>query len=389
MYQALIAACLLLTVVEAAQAGQRQDIFRHAKAATVLIVGTDEATHSLSLGSGFFVDAGGLLVTNAHVIEESSRLYVYVLDREICAAPEVVAVDADADLAVLRVPHTPADSLTLAADPTPEGTEVIAVGYPRITDILNMGFTLHATSLPAMVSGLVQGSSRTNGRAIDFLQTTGLLNFGNSGGPLVRSDSGEVAAMVVTTVPYLERAKDAQGVAIGSVMMKSGISYSIPASAIRQWLAAHHLSLAPSPPVPVQPALPDTAESRADRAFATGHLLQTMASVLHGDADLLKLAIRHYDAAANLRPEAPWILRNLGLAYASLEQWDQAVQAYSKALSLAPDDLELLADAAVAQQRSGRTGEAATLSQAAFKSSRPTSAVSAEMAGRLNAHSEK
>lgn len=389
MYPALIAACLLLAVTETALGSQRQDIFRHAKAATVLIVGTDEATHSLSLGSGFFVDASGLLVTNAHVIEESSRLYVYVLDREIYASPEIVAVDADADLAVLRVPHPSADPLTLAADPTPEGTEVIAVGYPRITDILNMGFTLHATSIPAMVSGLVQGQSRTHGRAIDFLQTTGLLNFGNSGGPLVRSDSGEVAAMVVTTVPYLERAKDAQGVAIGSVTMKSGISYSIPASVIRQWLAANHLSPSPSPPVPPQSAFAKAAEPKADRAFATGYLLQTMASVLHGDADLLKLAIRHYDVAAELRPEAPWILRNLGLAYASLEQWDQAVQAYGKALALAPDDQELLADAAVAKQRSGRADEAATLSQAALLTPRLKSAISADLAGRLNADSAK
>ena len=388
MYQTLIAACLLLAVTEAAHAGPRQDIFRHAKAATVLIVGTDEATHSLSLGSGFFVDAGGLVVTNAHVIEESSRLYVYVLDREIYSAPEVVAVDADADLAVLRIPHPSADPLTLAADPTPEGTEVIAVGYPRITDILNMGFALHATSIPATVSGLVQGPSRTSGRAADFLQTTGLLNFGNSGGPLVRSDSGEVAAMVVTTVPYLERAKDSQGIAIGSVMMKAGISYSIPAPAIRQWLAANHLSPAPSPPIPAQPTF-GAAESNADRAFATGHLLQTMASVLHGDADLLKLAIRHYDAAAELRPEAPWILRNLGLAHALLEQWEQAIQAYSKALVLAPDDPELLADAAVAQQRSGRADEAATLSQAALNRTLLKSAVSGEMAGKCNAESAK
>ena len=294
MYQTLIAACFLLAVTEAAHAGPRQDIFRHAKAATVLIVGIDEATHSLSLGSGFFVDASGLVVTNAHVIEGSSRLYVYVLDREIYDAPEVVAVDADVDLAVLRIPHPSADPLTLAADPTPEGTEVIAVGYPRITDILHMGFALHATSIPSTVSGLVQGPSRTNGRATDFLQTTGLLNFGNSGGPLVRSDSGEVAAMVVTTVPYLERAKDSQGIAIGSVTMKAGISYSIPAPMIRQWLAANHLSTSPSQPVLAQQPLTDAVTPKADRAFATGHLLQTMASVLHGDADLLKLAIRHY-----------------------------------------------------------------------------------------------
>jgi hypothetical protein len=169
MYHVLIAAFLLLTVTEPAHAGQRQDIFRHAKAATVLIVGINDASHSISLGSGFFVDASGLLVTNAHVIEESARLYVYVLDREIYAAPDVVAVDPDLDLAVLRIPNTWADPLTLAADPTPEGTEVIAVGYPRITDILQLGFALHASTIPAMVSGLVQGPSRTNGRIVDFL----------------------------------------------------------------------------------------------------------------------------------------------------------------------------------------------------------------------------
>lgn len=93
MYHVLIAAFLLLTVLEPAHAGQRQDIFRHAKAATVLIVGVNDAAHSISLGSGFFVDASGLLVTNAHVIEESARLYVYVLDREIYATPDVVARD--------------------------------------------------------------------------------------------------------------------------------------------------------------------------------------------------------------------------------------------------------------------------------------------------------
>lgn len=189
--------------------------------------------------------------------------------------------------------------------------------------------------------------------------------------------------MVVTTVPYLERAKDPQGVAIGSVMMKSGISYSIPAPTIRQWLVANRLSPSPFPQAPAQPPLPNAAKLEADRAFATGYLLQTMAIVLHGDADLLKLAIRHYGMAAELRPEAPGIVWNLGLAYASLEQWDKAVQAYSKAMELAPDDPELLADAAVAQQRSGLVNEAAALSQAALTSTRLKSAISVDPVRRV------
>ena len=407
MYHVLIAAFILVTVTVPAHAGPRQDVFRHAKAATVLIVGVNDGARSLSLGSGFFVDASGLLVTNAHVIEESARLYVYVLDQEIYAAPDVVAVDSDLDLAALRIPRTGGDPLPLAADPTPEGTEVIAVGYPRITDILNLGFALHATVIPAMVNGLVHGQSRTTERVIDFLQTTGLLNFGSSGGPLVRTDSGEVAAMVVKTVPYLERAKNTQGDPIGSVMIKSGISYSIPAPVIRQWLATNHLSPSPFARARAQQPLPNRAEPEVKRSFATGYLLQTIAMVLHGDADFLKLAARHYSVAAELRPDAPWIVWNLGLVYAALEQWDNAARAYRKVVALASDDPELLTDAAVAQQRIGRNEEATALHRAARSAVdsvaekerilskmrggivRLKSALPVDLVGRLNSDSAK
>jgi tetratricopeptide (TPR) repeat protein len=190
-------------------------------------------------------------------------------------------------------------------------------------------------------------------------------------------------------------------------MMKSGISYSIPAPAIRQWLAAKHLSPSPFPLAQAQQPLPNMAEPEANRSFATGYLLQTIAMVLHGDADLLKLAIRHYSVAAELRPDAPSIVRNLGLAYASLEQWDKAVQAYSKALALAPDDQELLTDAAVAQQRSGQAEGTAALHQAALNTvdsaaekepvhrkmrgaiTHPKSAIPVDLAGKLNSDSAK
>ncbi len=361
--------CLLLALAEPAHAGQRENIFREARGATVLIVAINDANRSLSLGSGFFVDDHGLLVTNAHVIEESTRLYVYVRDQEVYRSPDVVAVDPDLDLAALRIQETEGHPLTLSMDHPPEGTEVIAVGYPRVTDILQMGFELHGTIVPGTVSGLAQGRSRKNGQGAVFIQTTGLLNFGNSGGPLVRTDSGEVAGMVVTTVPYLERAKDRSGVAIGSVTMKSGISYSIPAPRIRQWLASRQLTSRPSPLDRAQRPVAPVAEPEASRSFATGHLLQTMAVVLHGDADLLKLAIEHFLVAAEVRPDAPWITRHLGMAYASLGQWDKALQAYNKAMTLAPNDPDLLTEAAQAWQRAGRAEDAVTLYRAALRQS--------------------
>ena len=349
---------LVLTLAYSAEAATRADLVRQAKASTVLILSINDATRSVSLGSGFFIDRDGLVVTNAHVIEDGTRLHLYVGDHAIHSMPEVVAVDPDLDLAALRIKGAASQTLTFAEEPPAEGSEVIAVGYPRITDILQMGFALHPTIAIGTVSGLAQGRSRTEGRAASFIQTTGILNFGNSGGPLVDLETGEVAGMVVTTVPYLERARDRSGTSIGNVTMKSGIGYSIPAQVIQRWLAKQHLSSRPvmagaSHPAGAQVVGWRVAEPDAARSFATGHLLQTIAMVLHDDTDLLKLAVHHYETALNLRPDAFWVTRNLARAYASLAQWDKAAESYEQALKHAPEDVALLTDAGLAWQKVG------------------------------------
>ena len=363
MLRLLLAAWLCAVLPAVTLANQRGDVFRHAKAATALVLAVNDATESVSLGSGFFINANGLLVTNAHIIEESKRVYLYVRDRNVYTTPEVVAVDPDLDLAALRIHRTGVDAIELSADIPDEGTDVLAVGYPRIQDILQMGFALHATISTGSVSGVAEGRSRTKGRQVPFIQTTGILNFGNSGGPLVRADSGEVVGMLVQTVPYLERARDRSGAPIGSVKMKSGIGYSIPAPVIRRWLASKSLASQPSPgPKPWRDDEPD-----ADRSFATGHLLHTIAGVLHEDSDIMTLALRHYEAAAALSPDAPWIMRNLGLAYAALGQWEPALGAYQKALQVTLGDPLLLTDAGLAWQRIGRPEQAADSYRAALR----------------------
>ncbi|HEX3203833.1 MAG TPA: trypsin-like peptidase domain-containing protein [Nitrospiraceae bacterium] len=361
----VLLSCLLFSHAEAAS---RADLIRHAKAATVLIVAINDATRSISMGSGFFVTDDGLFVTNAHVIETHSRLVVYINNDMISASPEVVAVDADADLAVLRVHVKGAPTLPLAGDNPEEGSEVITVGYPRITDILQMGFTLHPTVGAGTVSGMAQGRSRTTGHRATFVQTSGILNFGNSGGPLIDMNSGHVVGMVVTTVPYLERAKDKSGAPIGSVSMKSGIGYSIPAPVIREWLAARQLSAGHDMLRPAKGIPKKGPDADAERSFATGHVLHTIALVLHYDSDLLRLAIYHYEAAAQLKPDTPWILHNLGLAYADDGQWQEALQAYTKGLEQTPADPALLNDAGLSWERMGRPKEAAEYYRAALHS---------------------
>ncbi|HJU03606.1 MAG TPA: tetratricopeptide repeat-containing serine protease family protein, partial [Nitrospiraceae bacterium] len=366
MFHWVIASLISCLLLSPAHASPRGDLFRHAKAATVLIMAINDSTQSVSMGSGFFVNNEGLLITNAHVVEESSRLFVYVENQFIHSTPEIIAVDADLDLAALKVAHTDVEILTLAHDLPSEGANVIAVGYPRITDILQMGFALHATVGTGTVSGVAQGRSRTNNQIAGFVQTTGILNFGNSGGPLVDTDSGEVAGMVVTTVPYLERAKDRSGAAIGSVSMKSGIGYSIPATVIRRWLESKSLVARPSP---YRAAVAGVAglEPEAHRSFATGHLLHMIALVFQHDADLLRLAVQHYETAVSLNSESAWMARNLGQAYAALGRWDEALEHYQTALERGSHDAALLSDAGVAWEHTGRQDRAADSYRAAIR----------------------
>lgn len=363
MAPTFLAAILWFLIPAGASGAERGDVYRAAKAATVLILAINDTDHSLSLGSGFFTDGDGLLLTNAHVIEGSHRLFVYVHNRAVFTSPEVVAVDPDLDLAALRIRPGGMDAVDLVMESVGEGKDVIAVGYPRITDVLQLGFMLHATIAPATTSGIAYGQSRITGRLTPFIQTTGILNFGNSGGPLVHADTGEVLGMVTTTVPYMERAQDRSGKVIGSVLMKAGISYSIPAPVIRDWLVSRKLlSVEPRPPASKAGGFrPNALHSESDLAFATGHLLHTMATVLHEDADFLRLAVRHYQTALDQQPDARWVLWNLAQAYGTLGRWEQAMELYRKVLDQNPEDPKLLTDAGWASQRAGQKNQALAL----------------------------
>jgi tetratricopeptide (TPR) repeat protein len=117
-------------------------------------------------------------------------------------------------------------------------------------------------------------------------------------------------------------------------MIRSGIGYAIPATRIRQWLVENQLvSLTqldrPSPAVSNNGKKDDSFA--ANRSFATGHLLHTMAIMLSMDSDLLELAVSHYEVALEQHPGASWIEGNLGMAYFSLGKKDQAVAKFVEA----------------------------------------------------------
>ena len=362
-----IAILLLVSTPDMALSYTQGDLYRQAKDATVLIVGINDESNALSFGSGVFISEQGVVLTNAHVVEDSTRLFVYIRNQAIDSRATVLAIDPDLDLAALRIQtDLPVPFLPLAAEIPDEGTPTIAVGYPRVSDVLHMGLTLHASVIPMTITGAAMGRSRTAGLPVPFVQTVGMLNAGSSGGPLVDSKTGELAGLVVHTVPYLEPVKNAGGERLGAVMMRAGLSYSIPVSRLRGWLQKNNI---PFPAMQTRERfLSPREQERPIRAFlTTAHLLHLMAAVLHQDRDLLDLAIQHYESALQLEPERPDVLRNLGLALAATGETDRARVTYERAFSHTPGDPVLLKNMGELRYRMRDTQGAAELYRAAIR----------------------
>jgi serine protease Do len=131
--------------------------------------------HGMSQGSGFLVSADGFILTNNHIVQNTSDIFVALTDgREFPA--EVVGTDPTTDLAVLKINAVNLPFLTLGdSNKLQIGEWVVAIGSP---------FGLNATVTVGVVSA--KGRNNLNITDIeDFIQTDAAINPGNSGGPLI------------------------------------------------------------------------------------------------------------------------------------------------------------------------------------------------------------
>jgi Do/DeqQ family serine protease len=168
-----------------------------------------------SLGSGVIVDAGGLVVTNNHVIEGADQIKVSLADKRELEA-EIVLKDSRSDLAVLRIKaqNERFPALEFAdSDALQVGDLVLAIGNP---------FAVGQT----VTHGIVSAVARTQIGITDyqfFIQTDAAINPGNSGGALV--DLGGKLVGINTAI--FSRSGGSQG-----------IGFAIPANMVRVVVAS-------------------------------------------------------------------------------------------------------------------------------------------------------
>lgn len=143
--------------------------------------GPGEQRSVASQGSGFVIDASGIIVTNNHVIEGADEISAIFHDGKRLKAT-VIGRDSKLDLAVLKVePTTPLKATKFGnSDSTRVGEWVMAIGNP-----LGFGGTV--------TTGILSARNRdiNSGPYDSYLQTDAPINRGNSGGPLFNTH-GEV-----------------------------------------------------------------------------------------------------------------------------------------------------------------------------------------------------
>lgn len=126
------------------------------------------------MGSGIIVDAGGVIITNNHVVSKADEIKVFLSDKREFKA-KLIGTDAKTDVAVLKIDASGLATVPWAdSDKLEVGEFVLAVGNP---------FGLTQTVTLGIVSAL--GRSAGIAEYEDFIQTDAAINPGNSGGALV------------------------------------------------------------------------------------------------------------------------------------------------------------------------------------------------------------
>jgi S1-C subfamily serine protease len=165
-------------------------------------------------GTGFVIDQSGHIVTNNHVVEGANQIEVNFLNGTVVGG-EVVGLDPDSDLAVLKV-DLPAEQL-----------QPVTFGD---SDALFIGETTLAIGSPfgqrwTLTSGIVSALDRTIQGLEQFsigsvIQTDAAINPGNSGGPLLNLD-GQVIGVNSQIAP-------------GSNGSNAGIGFAIPSNLVQR-----------------------------------------------------------------------------------------------------------------------------------------------------------
>ena len=319
----------ILLIVFVSLPAQAQDLLpelvRRIKPSAVAIETFDARGEKLSRGSGFFVETDRI-VTNRHVLEGAYRAEVHSSTGAVFPVKGVLAVDAEGDIALLKIdaPTLPISPLPLDKTSPQEGESIVVIGNPLgLEGSVTNGIVSAVRDIP------------TFGRII---QITAPISAGSSGSPVVNMH-GQVI-----------------GIATLQITGGQSVNFAIPSERISQLQATSLTTLAD-----LVAATGRNKHAKAVQSFRDGlsflskddceKALPYFEKAVESDSNYAeawaqtgfcneKLG-RHAEAleaskrAVSLRPSAESYF-NIGLANFYLKQYRDSAEAYRQAIKLDP-----------------------------------------------------
>jgi serine protease Do len=227
----LLLGCLCLPVLAWSQRSPAQ-IYQQANPAVVLLISHNAGNpQQRARGTGSVV-APNLILTNAHVVLDAERpferIWVFLSQENQNddlaqnfrdgRKAEVLHLDADLDLALLRVKDLPSDIQPLLFGDSAQvqiGDDVLAIGHPENGGLWSL------TS--GRIGARIRNSEGVRGKHV--FQTEASLNRGNSGGPLLNM----LGELVGVNTSIARQASD--GLAI------TGVNFAVQAQVVQTWAA--------------------------------------------------------------------------------------------------------------------------------------------------------
>lgn len=235
--------CIAALLLPAAARAGLEELIAKAKP-SVVAVGVFSPTGSPRFGfrgTGFVVEQGNVVVTNAHVLPDplpaadaAEGLRVVVpasaSDGAQLRPATLLRLDRSRDLALLRIDGPPLPALTLAAPGSVrEGNAIAIIGFPLggalgFTPVTHRGIVASITAIappaPTAQSLSPQAVNRLRQGSFDIYQLDATAYPGNSGGPVLDVPSGAVIAVINMVL--------VRGSKENALSAPSGISYAIP-----------------------------------------------------------------------------------------------------------------------------------------------------------------
>jgi len=313
-----MSACGVLVSAAIAIADQKLvDLVKKIKPSVVLIETFDKDDKPLGLGSGFFVNSKGHIVTNYHVIKGAYSATVKTISGDEYPVEGIIARDTAADIVKLAVDITGSQKkdildetaresstpkqvdancpfLKLSSRIPSEGDDVIIIGSPLgLESTVSTGIVSAVRDIPAFGK---------------ILQITAPISAGSSGSPVINS-KGEVI-----------------GIATFIAAEGQNLNFAIPSDKI---IALKEIATTPI---------------AAESASLPAHPNDVQMLYIKGRVELWQgnwaAALDYFQKAKEKNPQGADVWLYLGNCYGGLGRWQEAIEAYKRAIRIKPDYAE-------------------------------------------------